>query len=291
MISKFKNQNKELKSKTEQLFVAKKWEISKKKPMSAVTHLSSQEMQWRYRYNDLKDFVTKKEKVLFTLHDKLHEINTLKDLAVEETDNHKQIRILENKLDETIIKFNEAQNIKAGYEAQLRTFKEEKVTYNIEIEKIEKELKKKDEEMLRVREMLKHAIKAKESAYVSLKNIDNKREEAFKNYQKNMHEKKKEVDVQIEKAKRMQDNLKKMSREQQSISSRRDMYFRDLPKETDQFEINEAQNAVTNFEEGFQMIMEATGTRDSELISQSNYPEVHNSRGNPRFTKGTRDQI
>lgn len=253
--------------------------------MSAVTHLSAQEMQWKYRYNELKDYVSKKEKMLFTLQDKLKEINTLKDLAFEETDHHKQIRILENKLDETIIKFNEAQNIKAGYESQLRALREEKVTYNTEIEKIEKELRKKDEEMLQVKEMLRHAIKAKENAHNNLKNIDNKREEAFKNYQRNMHEKKKEVDFQIEKAKKIQDNLKKLSREQQSVSSRRDMYFRDLPQETDQFEFNEAQNAILNFQEGFQMIMDATGTRDSKLISQSNHPKVYNTRRNPRLIK------
>ena len=259
--------------------------------MSAVTHLSSQEMQWKYRYNELKDFVAKREKVLFSLQDKLNEANTLKDLAFEETDNHKQIRVLENKLDETIIKFNEAVNIKSRYETQLRTLKEEKITYNIEIEKIEKELKKKDEEMLQVRQMLKHAIKAKESAYMNLKNIDNKREEAFKLYQKNMQNKKKEVDNQIEIAKKMQENLKRASKEQQSASTKRDMYFRDLPRETEQFELDEAQSAISNFQEGFQMIMDETGTRDSNIISQPNNTEVYHTGRNPGLPKRARDQI
>ena len=245
-------------------------------------------MQWRYRYNELKDFVDKREKLLYTLQDKLNEVNTLKDLALEETDHHKQIRVLENKLDETIIKFNEAQNIKADYEGQLRRLKEEKVTYNTEIEKVEKELKKKDDEVLHVKELLKQAIKAKESANNHLKNIDNKREEAFKNYEKNRLEKKRELEMLKDKDKKIQDNLKKASREQQSVSSRRNTYFRDLPKETDQHEFNEAENAVQNFQEGFQTIMEVTGTKDSNLKSQPNNPEVHHSGRDTRFSERAR---
>ena len=273
------------------MFIAKKTEIRRKKPMSATTHLNSQEMQWRYRYNEMRDYVAKRERVLFALQDKLKEVNTLKELAVEETDHHKQIRILENKLDETIIKFNEAQNIKASYETQLRSLKEEKVTYNVEIEKIEKELKQKDDEITQIKEMLKHAQKAKENAYLSLKNIDNRREEAFKNYQKNVQTKRKEVDIKVEKAKKLQDNLKKISREQQSLSSRRDMFFRDLPNETNQFELNEAQSAVTNFQEGFQMVMEETGTRDRKFSSEPDYSKVHHTRGNAGVFKGVGGEV
>jgi len=50
--------------------------------------------------------------------------------AVEESPLMRQIRILENRLDKVMIKFNEAQSIRKTYEQIVKRLKEERVGYD-----------------------------------------------------------------------------------------------------------------------------------------------------------------
>jgi hypothetical protein len=61
--------------------------------------------------------------VLFTLQDKLKEIEENKMGFLEENPMVRTIRLLENRLDKVMIKFNEAQAIQQTYEEVVRRLK------------------------------------------------------------------------------------------------------------------------------------------------------------------------
>ena len=56
----------------------------------------------------------------------------------------KNIRILENRLDKAMIKFNEAISIKKTYEIILKRLKEERIAYDKQLEAMEKSIKVKN---------------------------------------------------------------------------------------------------------------------------------------------------
>ncbi len=74
-------------------------------------------MLWRRRLNNTKNEGKANRKKLLGLQDKLKEIGCDKNaLNNEDNPQMRQIRILENRLDKAMIKYNEAMSIKKTYE-------------------------------------------------------------------------------------------------------------------------------------------------------------------------------
>lgn len=71
---------------------------------------------WKKKLDQVRNKVRTKRKYLLKLQDKLNEVTESKNKDFEENPQTKQIRILENKLDKIMIKFNEAQSIRKTYE-------------------------------------------------------------------------------------------------------------------------------------------------------------------------------
>mgnify|MGYP006897121432 FL=1 len=71
--------------------------------------------------------------MLFTLQDKLKEVEDNKLGYIEENPMMRTIRILENRLDKVMIKYNEAQSIQQTYEQVVKRLKEERVGYDSQL--------------------------------------------------------------------------------------------------------------------------------------------------------------
>lgn len=93
---------------------------------------------WRRKLDDLKSKTQKKTEHLESVQDKLKEIQIqqsgLQKLASKKNSSSdsnplKKMRILENKLDKAMMKFNEAISIKKTYEIILKRLNEERVAY------------------------------------------------------------------------------------------------------------------------------------------------------------------
>ena len=82
-----------------------------------------------------------KKNMLFTLQDKLKEVEDNKLGFIEENPMMRTIRILENRLDKVMIKYNEAQSIQQTYEQVVKRLKEERVGYDSQLAAIENCLK------------------------------------------------------------------------------------------------------------------------------------------------------
>ncbi len=83
------------------------------------------------------------------------------------------IRILENKLDKAMIKYNEAQSIRKTYEMIVKRLKDERVGYDNQLAAIEQSLKGKEhdfEELLLLSHDANHAKEVAQAEYKKFKN-------------------------------------------------------------------------------------------------------------------------
>lgn len=80
-----------------------------------------------------------------SLQDKLAEVR--REQVDVNSDDHPQmrtIRVMENRLDKAMIKYNEAMSIKKAYELIVKRLKEERIGYDNQLSSIEKALKGKE---------------------------------------------------------------------------------------------------------------------------------------------------
>lgn len=102
---------------------------------------------WRRKLDDMKNKSLSKKDHLRSLQDKRTELLKEQGGAVEGqviSDDHPQmraIRVMENRLDKAMIKFNEAMSIKKTYELILKRLKEERIGYDNQLTAIEESLK------------------------------------------------------------------------------------------------------------------------------------------------------
>ena len=80
----------------------------------------------------------------------------------------RKIRMLENRLDKSMIKYNEAVSIKKAYEAIVKRLREERVGFDNQLAAIERTLKAKDHDYQELLHMSRDANRAKEAAQVEL---------------------------------------------------------------------------------------------------------------------------
>jgi chromosome segregation ATPase len=182
ILDHLKRENKELKKLRDEALQNKRTatpglqtQMARTGGFEVVTNEMKQEAYWKKRLDDAKNLTVKKKKQLQALQDKLKEVNEDKFGGPEETPLMRTIRILENRLDKVMIKYNEAQSIRKTYEQIVKRLKEERVGYDNQLAAIERSLKGKErdfEELL----LLKHdATHAKELAQAELRKYDQKK--------------------------------------------------------------------------------------------------------------------
>ena len=99
---------------------------------------------WRRQHDKEKHITLEKKKTLLNLQSVLEELEENKLGMTEESPLVKNIRVLENRLDKVMIKYNEAQSIRKTYEQIVKRLKEERVKYDNELTAIERTLKGKE---------------------------------------------------------------------------------------------------------------------------------------------------
>lgn len=84
----------------------------------------------------------------------------------------RRIKMLENKLDKAMIKYNEAMSIRRTYEQILNRLKEERSGYDNQIAAIQKSLKAKQHDFEEFLLLLQDAKQARSYSEILLKNIE-----------------------------------------------------------------------------------------------------------------------
>ena len=111
---------------------------------SELAKLEREVSRMRRNHDTLKNAVDKKRSELKTLRDKARDLELESKKPNEENSPLTQkIRILENRLDKAMIKYNEAQSIRRTYEQIVKRLKDERVGFDNQLAAIERTLQAK----------------------------------------------------------------------------------------------------------------------------------------------------
>merc|ERR1719356_2381663 len=179
----------------------------------------------------------------------------------------RQVRVLENRLDKAMIKYNEAQSIRKTYEAIVKRLKEERIGFDNQLAAIERTLKAKErdyEELL----LLSHdAYHAKEMAQAELHRFEQGVMEERNQRDKEVQEKKLLVEQRVAMNKKLEEREKYL-KAQQDLDKAGERQLKEMSATSDLTAgisndyAQEERQKLLDYEEAFHQIKEATGVSD-----------------------------
>jgi hypothetical protein len=251
--------------------------LRNEKPKSVDKELEAKvgEVQTLQRKVDsLKAENNRKQWNLEELSGKYDELKT--DAAIpssEASPQMRQIRVLENRLDKAMIKYNEAQSIRKTYEQIVKRLKEERIGFDNQLAAIERTLKAKErdyEELL----LLSHdAYHAKEMAQAELHRFEQGVMEERNQRDKEVQEKKVLVQQRVEMNQRLEQR-ERMLKKQQDLDRAGERQLKEMSSTTDLNSgmsndfAQEEKLKIADYEEAFHRIKEATGVSDVNEVIQ-----------------------
>lgn len=271
-ILRLKNEHSNLVSQIKSM--TKQFESENTKPKPEETE---EIIKLRKRLDHVHSQYLARKKDLKTINDKLSEIpyDNKGIVLNEETPLNRQIRMLENRLDKAMIKYNEAQSIKKTYEQIVKQLKQERVAYDNQLAAIERSLRGKEhdfEELTLLSHDAKHARQAAEAekcrfeAQVTVERMTR---------EQNVKEKKLEVNRRIEATKNLELADKRKGREELEPKEMLNKFTAGIASHAfaDQ-RVKEEKQKIKDYEGAFRRIKEATGVSDvNEIIQKFNTQE------------------
>lgn len=171
----------------------------------------------------------------------------------------KRIKLLENKLDKAMIKYNEAMSIRRTYEQILTRLKEERAGYDNQIAAIQKSLKAKGHDLDEFKLLLQDSKQARMYSELLLKNTELSKKAFEDHFDELIKAHKKENNKEVKKEKK--EELKKKQRYNDSEPA--------LQEEKPQInKDNDLESKVKDYEEKDKLVRETTGADDINEICQ-----------------------
>jgi len=292
IIKQMKEENKQLRSQIQQLRT--------EKPVSMegqVDTKMSEVQQLQRKFDLLKHDNLKKQQHLYELDCKHNELSMDAKLPkTEDSPQMRHIRVLENRLDKAMIKYNEAQSIRKTYEAIVKRLKDERIGFDNQLAAIERTLKSKErdyEELL----LLSHdAYHAKEMAQAELHRFEQGVMEERNQRDKEVQEKKILVQQRVEMNHRLEQR-ERMLKKQQELDRQSEKQAKEAKEQQDQsasasntFEEEEAQK-VADYEKALNRIKDATGVSDVNEIIQKFLTQQDTQKNLATLTKENQASI
>mmetsp|Transcript_17409 Transcript_17409/g.42945 ORF Transcript_17409/g.42945 Transcript_17409/m.42945 type:complete len:570 (+) Transcript_17409:178-1887(+) len=256
----------------------------------------------RKRYDDIKQLAVKKTKELEG------RIDGIKDLerdavrpAEQDTPMTRHIRMLENRFDKALIKYNEAQSIRKTYEQIVKRLREERVGFDNQLGALERTLKAKEHDLEELILMSHDANHAKEIAKSELGKVDLQLLAERQQREKDLQERRAQVRARQEMNAKMshRDNMRRdiKSEAQGDLSGAQEGVLKTavvanaLFHEQNEVQIREEQNRIGSFEEAFQKIKEATGVSDVNQVIQKFMTQEDTNNNLKQLTKEAQGRI
>eukprot|EP00928_Gymnodinium_smaydae_P036965 TRINITY_DN25742_c0_g1_i2.p1 TRINITY_DN25742_c0_g1~~TRINITY_DN25742_c0_g1_i2.p1 ORF type:complete len:558 (-),score=158.84 TRINITY_DN25742_c0_g1_i2:497-2074(-) len=243
------------------------------------------------RFDALKHESDKKRQHLNELDCKHHELSLDAKLPkTEDSPQMRHIRVLENRLDKAMIKYNEAQSIRKTYEAIVKRLKEERIGFDNQLAAIERTLKSKErdyEELL----LLSHdAYHAKEMAQAELHRFEQGVMEERNQRDKEVQEKKILVQQRVDMNQRLEQR-EKLLKKQQEQDRAHERQQKELAAVADASAGNASDLAseelqkLQDYEDAFTRIKDATGVSDVNEVIQKFLTQEDTKQNLIRLTK------
>lgn len=189
----------------------------------------------------------------------------------------RQIRMLENRLDKAMIKFNEAQSIRKTYEQITKRLKEERIGFDNQLAAIERTLKAKERDYEELLLMSHDALHARDVARSELSQFRHVHEDNKHQREKELSEKKAYVDARVENTKRLEQREQARQQAEQEEAQKREAEKaktnsaaasgdpNSTPESAEAKALAEEER-VNRYEEMFRKIKEVTGVSDTNEV-------------------------
>lgn len=297
----YKRENKELKA-TLQKIIREQGISGKSIQQIELEKLETKVHQLRLTHDDLKHQVKVCLKQIKTKQDKLKDLKKeAKPILSEESPLTKQIRILENRLDKAMIKYNEAQSIRKTYEAILKRLKDERIGFDNQLQAIERTLKGKEHDHQELRNMYHEANYLKELAKSELLEANQEFEEMKRQKEKELQEKKNYVQARIqmtEKLTKREANRRKMEMEargQLDAESEKKLktasFAQIFQGATNDSKIAQEHEKLSKLENTWRKIKEVTGVNDANEVIQKYLSSSDTHKNLQQMTKEAQEKI
>jgi len=249
-----------------------------------LVHAQREVMRMRAEYDSLKSLSTTHKSQLDKLKDDVKTC-TLESKRPNQEDNPmtRQIRILENRLDKAMIKYNEAQSIKTTYDQIVKRLKEERVGFDNQLQALERTLQAKQRDYEELLFLSGDANHAREVSQQELQKVKSAYEEERLRRETELRERHQVVQLR----KTMYDRAIKREAKRQEIIEKSivddnidgegetalrasmSMGGLDGSQSADEFAKTASNNKIDIFENAFRKIKEATGVSDvNEVITK-----------------------
>lgn len=249
------------------------------KPVSMEKQLQDavSEVQASQRKLDLlKAENSKRHAALEELDRKFQDI-LLSSTSTDESSPHaRQIRVLENRLDKAMIKYNEAQSISKTYDAIVKKLMKERIGFDKQLESVSQILKVKEHDHEEMVALSRDAFQAKEAAQAELHSFEKAVTEERSQREKEIQEKKVLVQHRVEANQRFEHQQGRILKRRQELDHADDTRLKDVlfspnktstPRGTPRGTVGEEQR-LSDFEEAFDKIKDATGVGDVNEVQE-----------------------
>eukprot|EP00755_Sulcionema_specki_P005584 Sspe_Gene.33145::Locus_16211_Transcript_1_1_Confidence_1.000_Length_1690::g.33145::m.33145 len=199
--------------------------------------------------------------------ERLHDIELVKPDALDlDPGLSRKIRMLENRLDKSMIKYNEAQAIRKTYEQIVKRLKEERIGFDNQLAAIERTLKAKDHDYQELLNMSYDANHANAISKAELAQFRAAYEEERRQKDNELTERKNAVQKRIDQTQKLERKEKQMRQKEAEAAAPRQE--EEKPKQQTIEPAPEEQEKLKQYEEAFIKIKEATGVADVQDVIQ-----------------------
>eukprot|EP01016_Furgasonia_blochmanni_P005904 TRINITY_DN12332_c0_g1_i1.p1 TRINITY_DN12332_c0_g1~~TRINITY_DN12332_c0_g1_i1.p1 ORF type:complete len:536 (+),score=134.05 TRINITY_DN12332_c0_g1_i1:290-1897(+) len=229
------------------------------------------ENYWRKKFDDNVNLWRMKKKQLLHLKDKLTELNEAKFTGQDDSPLTRSIRVLENRLDKVMIKYNEAQSIRKTYEQIVKRLKDERVGYDNQLAAIERSLKGKEHDYEELLLLAHDATHAKELAQAELKKYEHKKAAVRELRKTYLEEKKKAIEAREDVIQKIDKKDKDNNDKLNELKTASQYNVDSAQGQNDGGQVvdsNTTKQKLSDYEEAFRRINEATGVTDVNEIIQ-----------------------
>lgn len=231
----------------------------------------------RKKYNETHQDVISSQRKLQKIVDGMRDLE--RDAVSphdEDTPMTRHIRMLENRLDKALIKYNEAQSIRRTYEQIVKRLREERIGFDNQLGAVERTLRAKEQDLDELVLMSHDANHAKELSKADLLRVDAElqaerlhREKELQDRRNLVKEKKAQNKRIEEREKRSREALAEASGDLNEEEEQR-LRAKVAKAQIDARRVrSEAELKITSYEEAFRKIKDATGISEmNEVVSK-----------------------
>jgi len=280
-IEKLTRENRKMKAEMNETRSSSSSQVESRIAGEKVTKLTDQQLQLEIKYdaevnssNTLNETITDCRKRIFETREEMAKHGGVKAALENSKAVQKQIRILENRLDKALQKFNEAIEANRALREQIDTLRRERVVFDDIYKKLENELHSKKKEMANIIEQANAAYEARDSAQAQMAALKQQADKEHAEFEKEWRElgklienDKKMKEFMRQKVRNRADESSKLAEAAKSPTNRQTKSTWDATKSL--VAVSGAQEKISSYEEAFSKIQAATGICDIDELVQN----------------------